>query len=96
MRLNTGSIIFISILYSSATAIAADRPVIFEDLDTNADGCISKQEAKVRPDLVKHFVEIDKDKSGTLCVDEYTAYENKGKLAPDEVEVPEVGAAPVK
>lgn len=93
---NTSSFIFISILYTAASAYAADLPVIFEDLDTNADGCISKQEAKARQDLVKNFVEIDKDKSGTLCVDEYTAYENKGKLAPDEVEVPEVGAAPVK
>lgn len=96
MRFNTNSFIFISILFAAATVYAADRPVIFEDLDTNADGCISKQEANVRPDLVKNFVEIDKDKSGTLCVDEYTAYENKGKLAPDEVEIPEVGAAPMK
>ena len=96
MKLRTASLMFTGILITAANVYAQDRPVIFEDLDANADGCISKQEAKARQDLVSNFAKIDKDKNGTLCVDEYTAYENKGTLSPQEVEIPEVGAAPMK
>lgn len=76
------------------TNIFAAGPVIFDDIDTDADGCISKEEASVRDDMVKNFKMIDKNKDGSICVDEYTVYENKGKLSPEEVEIPEVGAAP--
>ncbi|MGD8526226.1 MAG: hypothetical protein PVJ63_08245 [Thioalkalispiraceae bacterium] len=69
---------------------------MFEDIDANADGCISMSEAKVRKDLYRNFNEADKDKSGTVCVDEYSAFHNKGRLEHEEVEVPEVGAAPVR
>lgn len=98
MKLKAASIILLSSLFTVISAYAAegDKPVIFDDIDTDADGCISKEEAKVRQDLIDNFADIDKDKGGTICVDEYTAYQNIGRMPPEEVEIPEVGAAPVK
>ena len=96
MKTNISAAI-VSILFSlSAQVFAETAPVIFDDIDRDADGCISKEEAKVRPDLVKNFSKIDKDKNGTLCLDEYTVYQNKDEFVPDDVEIPEVGAAPVE
>lgn len=98
MKLKAISIVLLSSLFSATSAYAAEggKPVIFDDIDTDADGCISKEEAKVRQDLIDNFASIDKDKGGTICVDEYTAYHNIGRMPPEEVEIPEVGAAPVK
>lgn len=80
---------------AAGTAYAQMEPQLFEDLDTDHNGAISKAEAKVRADLTKDFKMIDKNGNGSISVDEYTAYENKGKIVPEEVEVPEPGAAPV-
>jgi hypothetical protein len=98
MTLKVTSIVLLSSLFAATSAYAAEgeKPVIFDDIDTDADGCISKSEATVRKDLTDNFDSIDKDKGGTICVDEYTAYHNIGREIPEEVEVPEVGAAPVK
>ncbi len=68
--------------------------MIFEDIDTDHNGAISRDEAKVRMDLASNFDEIDKNGNGSLSVDEYTDYHNKGRLVPEEVEIPEPGAAP--
>jgi Ca2+-binding EF-hand superfamily protein len=81
---------------TAASTLYAQEPYIFDDLDRNHNGDISMDEAKVRPDLVKNFATIDSNGNGTLSVDEYTAYANKGQLIPDEVEIPELGAAPVR
>jgi Ca2+-binding EF-hand superfamily protein len=70
-------------------------PSLFEELDSNHNGAISKTEAAARMDLSNNFDSIDKNGNGSLSVDEYTAYENKGRMVPEEVEVPEPGAAPV-
>jgi hypothetical protein len=81
---------------SATSTLHAQEPYIFDDLDGNHDGGISMDEAKVRPDLVKNFDSIDSNDNGTLSVDEYAAYANKGQLIQDEVEIPELGAAPVR
>lgn len=70
-------------------------PVLFEDIDTDHNGAISREEAKVRMDLMNNFSEADTNHNGTLSVDEYTAYHNKGRLVPEEVEIPEPGSAPL-
>lgn len=44
---------------------------------------------------MKNFKRIDKDKGGSICLDEYTTYQNEGEFVVDDIEVPEVGAAPV-
>jgi len=82
-------------LMAAGSCYAQMEPMLFEDLDTNHNGAISMDEAKVRADLTKDFKMIDKNGNGSISVDEYTAYENKGKMVPEEVEVPEPGAAPV-
>lgn len=82
-------------LMAAGSSYAQMEPMLFEDLDTNHNGAISMEEAKVRADLTKDFKMIDKNGNGSISVDEYTAYENKGKMVPEEVEVPEPGAAPV-
>lgn len=51
---------------------SAPRP--FEDLDTNADGAISKDEAAVDPPLAQVFGTLDKDADGRLTPEEYAAY----------------------
>lgn len=73
----------------------AQEPTMFEDIDVNHNGAISMKEAMVRKDLADNFSKIDKNGDKGISVDEYTAYENMGKLVPEEVEVPEPGAAPV-
>lgn len=82
-------------LMAAGNGYAQMEPTLFEDLDTDHNGAISMKEAKVRMDLTNNFTMIDKDGNGSISVDEYTAYENKGRMVPEEVEVPEPGAAPV-
>lgn len=82
-------------LMGAGIATAQTEPMLFEDLDQDHNGAISKEEAKVRKDLSKNFKQIDKNGNGSISVDEYTAYENKGQMVPEEVEIPEPGAAPV-
>jgi Ca2+-binding EF-hand superfamily protein len=84
-----------ALLLTLATAGSAYAQVLFEELDTDHNGAISKQEAKARMDLKENFNMIDKNGNGSISVDEYTAYENRGQMVPEEVEVPEPGAAPV-
>lgn len=81
---------------SSASILHAQEPYIFEDIDSNHNGEISMDEAKVRPDLLKDFARSDSNGNGSLSIDEYTAYANKGQMIQDEVEIPELGAAPVR
>ena len=98
MTLKVTSIVLLSSLFAATSAYAAtgEKPVIFDDIDADASGCISKDEAAVRQDLIDNYANIDTDKDGKLCVDEYSAYHNRGRMPPEEVEIPEVGAAPVK
>ena len=82
----------------TATSIAAETyPLQFEELDTDVNTFISKEEAAVREDLVKNFKKIDKDGDGQLTLSEYQAYEGKERFEPPEdTETPELGAAPAE
>lgn len=95
MKIPSPVFLLLLALGTSTSLPAADRPVIFEDIDTNHNGAISKEEAKVREDLAEDFAEYDTDGNGSLSVDEYSKHENEGRMAPEDVEVPEPGAAPV-
>lgn len=83
-------------IFLLATACTTEKgPVIYEELDTDADGYITKAEAKVRSDLLKNWKQVDTDGDGKLTVTEYINYEGKGRLeAPEDLETPELGAAP--
>lgn len=74
----------------------AQEVMLFEDLDVNHNGAISMNEAGAEQALHEDFDMIDSNGDGSLSVDEYTAYHNKGQLIMEEVEVPEPGAAPVQ
>lgn len=89
-------ILLLSLFVFNAAYAQEEEPVVFEDIDTDHNGAISRDEAKVRMDLSSNFGEIDKNGNGSLSVDEYTAYHNKGRMVPEEVEIPEPGAAPVR
>ena len=47
--------------------------------DTNADGMISREEAKSKPRLAQHFDEIDTNKDGQLSREEMRAFHEKQK-----------------
>ena len=79
---------------SATSTITAQEPYIFDEIDGDKNGAISMSEAKVRAELVKNFAQIDSDGDGTLSVDEYSSYMNEG-VPPEDVELPEPGAAPV-
>jgi Ca2+-binding EF-hand superfamily protein len=79
---------------TASSTLIAQEPYIFEELDGDHNGAISMQEAKARAELVTNFSVIDRDGDGTLSVDEYSSYMNKG-LPPEDMEIPEPGAAPV-
>ena len=81
MKLNSLHRVILCSLFAVTTVYAAgDKPVMFEDIDTNADGCISSKEAAVREDLVKNFDSIDKDKNGALCLDDFLQQFDNGVL----------------
>lgn len=82
-------------LFLLVTACASKTPVVYDDLDTDANGYITKSEAKVRRDLIKNWEQIDKDGDGKVTVTEYESYEGKGRLSsPEDLAEPEPGAAP--
>lgn len=77
-----------------SSSISASEVYLFEEIDLDHNGAISRSEAAVRDDLSEDFTEIDTDGNKSLSVDEYSNYMNKG-VPPEDVEVPEPGAAPV-
>jgi len=89
--------LFLSTLFIHYAVAAEEFPLKFEELDTDGNAVISKDEAKVRKDLKKEFKNIDKDGNGKLDLSEYQIYEGKGRFEPPEdTETPELGAAPTQ
>ena len=62
-----------------ATAASGARGHGMKAIDTNKDRQISRDEAKGKPKLEKHFDAIDTDKDGQLSRDEMKAYRNAHK-----------------
>ncbi len=97
MNITLLSLSLASCLLLAANAQAADYPLEFEELDRDASGYITPDEANVREDLNKNFAAIDTDGNGKLNIAEYQAYEGKGRFEPPEdSETPELGAAPTR
>ena len=59
---------------AAAAAAPTTAPRTFEELDQNADGAISKDEAAVDPPLAQVFGTLDKDADGRLSPEEYAVH----------------------
>ena len=49
------------------------KPMTFADLDVNADGKVSKDEAAADARLTSHFAQVDRDGDGQLSQTEFAA-----------------------
>ena len=86
---------FFASMFSQLSFAEKEFPLLFGELDTDANAYITKDEANVRKDLKNNFKEIDLDRDGKLSLTEYQSYEGKGRYEPpEETETPELGAAP--
>lgn len=82
-------------MFLLVTGCASKTPIVYDELDADSNGYITKDEAKVRRDLIKNWDQIDKDGDGKLTLTEYESYQGKGRLSPpEELAEPEPGAAP--
>jgi len=82
----------------SFAALAGDmsNEKVFNALDKNGDGIITKEEAASVEKLVKDWGAIDTDKSGNIEVSEFAALESAEAYSPVEAEDEPIGAAPTK
>jgi hypothetical protein len=77
------------------TALSAEEVKTFEDLDINADGYISKDEAAAQKSIKRNWAKVDADKNDRIDISEFSAFESEGRFTPpEESEVAEPGAAP--
>ncbi len=90
------SILAVATVLSVAPALAA-AALVYEDLDTNADGYLSRSEVASDPTLYEEFDRVDSNGDGKINIDEFVAEEGRGRFVPpEENEVSEIGAAPTK
>ena len=75
-----GSLLLLSFVFTFA--VANNTLLIYEDIDSNADGWIDRIEATQRLDLIQHWHEIDTDKDGVIGDLEYLRYEGKEMYVP--------------
>lgn len=96
--MKTVQYLFFSLLLTPWLITNADtlpESAAFEDVDSDGSGYITKSEALHRGDIARHWKEIDRDQDDKINLDEFTAYESKGRFSPpEESETPELGAAP--
>ena len=87
---------FIGVVLTCATAQAEDSYVVYEDIDFNADGWISPDEAVQRADLAENWHQIDTNNDGLISSMEYLKYESLERYGlPYEAQDMDPGAAPL-
>jgi len=90
-------IIGIVTLTFTTISFAKDKEITFDQLDDDVNGYISQSEASHRPDLKKNWKEIDTNADDKLDISEFSAFEAKERFTPPEdMEEPEIGAAPTQ
>ena len=81
-------VIFAALLTVLGIAVAAVDPAVkemFDKIDSDADGSITRQEFDAQPDLIKEthlhgygcFEQADVNQDGALSLEEYDAYEEE-------------------
>ena len=86
---------FLTLAGGSLVAAEKEAAITFEQIDTNGDGYISREEAKVSRSMSQNWTKADKDKDGHVDISEFSAFESQGRFTPPEdLEEAEPGAAP--
>ena len=85
---------FILLLVFTVGIAHAEKLQIFDDIDTDGDGYISKSESKSNMNIRNNWTAADTDKDGKIDISEFSAFEGKTTFQPPELEEPEPGAAP--
>ena len=82
----------------SFAAVADDTSskTVFDTLDKNGDGKITKEEAADVDTLVEDWVTIDVNNDGSIEVSEFAAVESIEAYTPVEDDNEPIGAAPTK
>lgn len=87
---------FVALTFSTMS-FAMEKEITFDQLDDDVNGYLSKSEANDRPDLKKNWKSIDTNADDKLDISEFSAFEAKERFTPPEdMEEPEIGAAPTK
>ena len=82
-------------LFCSTGILANDAMLSFEEMDNNANGYISLNEAKANEDIAEYFNQVDTNGDGSINITEFQSYMGKDRVSPpEEMETPELGAAP--
>lgn len=71
MKLSPGRVLAVTVLATSLLAACTDGDGRFAELDKNADGKISREEAAADPRLREKFDELDKNLNGLLEQSEF-------------------------
>jgi hypothetical protein len=90
-------IVYSGMLLAAAHSVTAENAYpIYEEIDFNTDGWISKQEASQRPDLLANWERIDTNNDGLIGPMEYLHYESGSSyVPPDDRQDMDPGAAPL-
>jgi hypothetical protein len=89
-------LLFLVLLVFFFSSAMANKAHMFDDVDQDGDGYISKSEAKNLTEMQSNWSDADTDKDGKIDVSEFGAFEGKDMFQPADVEEPEPGAAPTK
>ena len=82
-------------LFFTAGLQADDAILTFEEMDRDANGYISLDEAKATNDIANNYKKIDTDDNGNIDITEFQEYMGQGRVTPpEEMETSEPGAAP--
>jgi hypothetical protein len=91
-----GFFVGVLVLFST-TVFATDEKTSaeFTKLDASGDGSISVMEAQGHIDLLRKWVDVDKNADGALDISEFSAFESQEAYVPNEDDDrPDLGAAP--
>ncbi|MBU8976583.1 EF-hand domain-containing protein [Lysobacter sp. MMG2] len=67
---------------TGSTTDTTPRALSFADLDVNADGKVSKDEAAADARLTSHFAQVDRDGDGQLSATEFAAGHASSESSP--------------